>query len=244
MPKRSKASSSDTNLSDITSVCIWSNAMDDALIDAFYHEHTLGNRIGRTFTAQAIDNIVKEMQSKFPDKILTKESVHNRMRNIKTKFSKCYDTFQNGMSGFVWDSNTNMWNAESEVWDQLIQAKPEAAEWRNKLIRNYDKLIELYGRNRDTGKQAETGANMVKRGARNNLRKSSDSSLTIDEVDEVISMNVASLENIEEHGQHEQDQSTQEARKSYVYLEVPTSSRNKKSKQDHLESMADMLRVG
>ncbi|XP_019260030.1 PREDICTED: mitogen-activated protein kinase mpkC-like [Nicotiana attenuata] len=98
--------------------------------------------------------------------------------------------------------------------------------------------------NRATGKQAETGADMVKRGARNNLRKSSDSSLTIDEVDELISMNAASLENIEEHGQHEQYQSTQEARKSNAYSEVPTSSRNKKSKHDHLEGMADMLRGG
>jgi len=89
--------------------------MDDALIDAFYHEHTLGNRVGGTFTAHAIDNIMKEMQSKILDKVFTKERVHNRMRNIKTKFSKCYDTFQNGMSGFAWDSNTNMWNVESEV---------------------------------------------------------------------------------------------------------------------------------
>nr|XP_016485049.1 PREDICTED: uncharacterized protein LOC107805506 [Nicotiana tabacum] len=179
--------------------------MDDALIDAFYHEHTLENRVGGTFTAHAIDNIVKELQSKFSDKVFTKESVHNRMRNIKKIFSKCYDTFQNGMSGFAWDSNTNMWNAESEVWDQLIQAKLEVAEWRNKPIRNYDKLIELYGRDRATGKQAETRADM-------------------------------------EHGQYEQYQSTQEARKSNAYPEVPTSSRNKKSKQDHLEGMTDMLR--
>jgi len=125
-----------------------------------------------------------------------------------------------------------------------VQIKPEAAEWRNKPIRNYDKLIELYGRDRATGKQAETGADMVKRGACNNLRKSRDSPLTIDEVDELISMNAASLENIEEHGQHEQYQSTQEARKSNAYSEVPTSSRNKKSKHDHLEGMTDMLRGG
>ncbi|OIT20643.1 hypothetical protein A4A49_60479, partial [Nicotiana attenuata] len=43
---------------------------------------------------------------------------------------------------------------------------------------------------------------------------------------------------------HEQYQSTQEARKSNAYSEVPTSSRNKKSKHDNLEGMADMLRGG
>lgn len=36
--------------------------------DAFHHEHTLGNRAGETFTTHAIDNIVKEMQSKVLDK--------------------------------------------------------------------------------------------------------------------------------------------------------------------------------
>ena len=29
--------------------------------------------------------------------------------------------FQNGLSGFGWDSTTNMWAAEDEVWDKLIE---------------------------------------------------------------------------------------------------------------------------
>ncbi|XP_059275266.1 uncharacterized protein LOC132029885 [Lycium ferocissimum] len=89
---------------------------------------------------------------------------------------------------------------EPEVWDQLIQAKPAAAELRTMSIRNYDKLIILYGKDRATGKHAETGPDMLKRGARKNLKRSSTSSLTIDEVDEMISVNLASLENTEEHG--------------------------------------------
>ncbi|XP_060197931.1 uncharacterized protein LOC132626919 [Lycium barbarum] len=136
------------------------------------------------------------------------ELIHNRMRVIKTKFAKCYDTFQMGMSGFSWDPITNMWDAEPEVWDQLIQAKPAAAELRTMSIRNYDKLIILYGKDRATGKHAETGPDMLKRGARKNLKRSSTSSLTIDEVDEMILVNAASLENTEEHGQDKQNQPT------------------------------------
>nr|XP_009793836.1 PREDICTED: uncharacterized protein LOC104240661 [Nicotiana sylvestris] len=131
MPKRSKPSSSDINVLDNNSVCVWSNAMDDALIDAFHHQHILGNR-----------------------------------------------------------------------------AKPEAAEFRNKPIRNYDKLIVLYGKDRATGKHAETGSDMLKRSAHNNSRRSSTASLTIDEVDELISMNDAPLENTEKDGQDEQEQTT------------------------------------
>ncbi|XP_009795718.2 uncharacterized protein LOC142164686 [Nicotiana tabacum] len=244
MPKRSKSSSSDINVLDNNSVCVWSNAMDDALIDAFHHQHILGNRVGGTFTSHALDNIVNELQSKFPDKIINKERVHNRMRLIKRQFGKCYDMFQNGMSGFAWDPNTNTWNAESEVWDQLIQAKPEAAELRNKPIRNYDKLIVLYGKDRATGKHAETGSDMLKRSAHNNSRRSSTASLTIDEVDELISMNVASLENTEKDGQDEQEQTTPKTPTLNAYSEAPISNKNKNQKQDHLKGMTDMLRGG
>ncbi|XP_060216644.1 uncharacterized protein LOC132644103 [Lycium barbarum] len=149
-----------------------------------------------------------------------------------------------GMSGFLWDPITNMWDAEPEVWDQLIQAKPAAAELRTMSIRNYDKLIILYGKDRDTGKHAETGPDMLKRGARKNLKRSSTSSLTIDEVDEMISVNVASLENTEEHGQDKQNQPTNGEPTSSSYLETLTPIRNKKSKHDHLDGMADMLRGG
>lgn len=72
---------------DNTSVCIWSNAMDDALIEAFHHYHTLENRVGETFTTHAIDNIVKEMQSKFPNKITIEwEILKYNLASVMTPF--------------------------------------------------------------------------------------------------------------------------------------------------------------
>ncbi|KAH0715003.1 hypothetical protein KY284_007908 [Solanum tuberosum] len=59
-----------------------------------------------------------------------------------------------GMIGFAWEPITNMWNVEPEVLDQLIQAKHEATDLRTKSIRNYDKLIMLYGKDRASGKHA------------------------------------------------------------------------------------------
>ncbi|KAG5586341.1 hypothetical protein H5410_046775 [Solanum commersonii] len=149
-----------------------------------------------------------------------------------------------GMSGFAWNPITNMWDAELEVWDQLIQAKPEAADLRTKSIRNYDKLIMLYRNDRASGKHAETVPVMLKRGTNKKLKRSSTSSLTVEEVDEMISMNGASLKNTEGDKQDEESQPINDAPKSDVSSKVPTHQRNKKSKHNYFEGIADMLRGG
>ncbi|KAI9124826.1 hypothetical protein K1719_004153 [Acacia pycnantha] len=37
-----------------------------------------------------------------------------------------------------------MREAEDQVWEQLIESKPRAADWRNVPIPNYDKMVILY----------------------------------------------------------------------------------------------------
>ncbi|KAF3643064.1 putative NAC domain-containing protein 66-like [Capsicum annuum] len=50
-------------------VCNWTNTMDDTLVDAYCHEDALGHRVGGTFTSHAMDNIVKDLRLKFPNKV-------------------------------------------------------------------------------------------------------------------------------------------------------------------------------
>ncbi|KAF3655808.1 hypothetical protein FXO37_15738 [Capsicum annuum] len=218
--------SSDLNVQD-NSVCIWTNAMDDTLVDAYCHEDALGHRVGGTFTTHAMDNIVKELRSKFSNKVINKEKIHNRMKAIKKQFTKFYDTFhQSEMSGFAWDPITHKWDAKPEVWAQLIQ------------------LVTLYEKDRATGKHAETGSDMLKRNTYKNSRKSSVDSLTIDEIDDMDFINIDSLEDMEGHEQGDQTQAYSDVPTPTVYSEEPTPSRNKKSKHDHLEGITDMLRGG
>ncbi|KAF3627392.1 hypothetical protein FXO38_28788 [Capsicum annuum] len=185
--------SSDLNMQD-NSVCIWTNAMDDTLVDAYCHEDALGHR--------------------------------------------------SGMSEFAWDSITHKWDVEPEVWAQLIQVKPQASELKNKSFRNYEKPVMLYGKDRATGKHAETGSNMLKRNTYKNSRKSSVDSLTIDEIDDMNFINTDSLEDMKGHEQGDQTQASSNMPTPTVYSEEPTPSKNKKSKHDHLEGMTDMLRGG
>ncbi|XP_039123465.1 uncharacterized protein LOC120260088 [Dioscorea cayenensis subsp. rotundata] len=207
--------------------------MDDALIDAYLHQQTMGNRVGGTFTTHALENIVNEVRSKFLDKPIDKERAQNRMKNIKRAFIRCYDIFKNGMSGFAWNPTSEMWHAESEVWQHLIETKPEAAEWMTKRVRNYEKLVQLYGQNRATGVQAETASEMRRR-RRNKINSSEN---TIDEIDLLVSQNTVNLENLGENSNtvvqesEGEDEASPMATNQQSQTQAPSSSRHKKRKE-------------
>ncbi|KAG6474137.1 hypothetical protein ZIOFF_068061 [Zingiber officinale] len=177
--------------------CIWTKVMDDALIDAYLNQHNIGNRVGGTFTTHAFENIVNELKEKFSDKLIDKERIQNRMKHIKRCWFSCYDIFKNGMSGFGWDPITEFFIAEPEVWQQLIEIKPAAAEWKTKPIRNYEKLVQLYGKDRATGQYAKTASEMQKRKASIEVENNvgGHNFETIDEVDFMISQQEIHLDN-------------------------------------------------
>ncbi|GAA0145702.1 hypothetical protein LIER_42878 [Lithospermum erythrorhizon] len=110
--------------------------MDEVILDSLLYQASIGQRNGGTFSSSAYTYVVNELRSKFPETTWNKE-----------KF--------NG-----WDFNpvTNMWDLEDEVWDEIIKANPNVAKWKDKPIPFYDKLEELYGKDRATGDNAVTAA--------------------------------------------------------------------------------------
>ncbi|KAJ3699658.1 hypothetical protein LUZ61_003363 [Rhynchospora tenuis] len=185
---------------------VWSQKMDEALIDAFVHQHELKNRNGGTFTSHAYDQIVKELKEAFPDKPIDKEKVKNRMKYIKKGFGTCYDLFRN-ISGFGWNAETHMIEADSDVWDDLIKDHPEAADWKNKPILHYNKLKRLYGKDRANGDYSESPEEMRQRLAEEDNQVEGD---VISEIDRLISRNEAAV------GDFDNDNSSsQERRKKH-----------------------------
>lgn len=61
---------------------------------------------------ETFTNIVKDLQDKFPDKSLDKDRIRIRMKNIKKNWTKCYDIFKGGLSGFGWDPILQNWTAD------------------------------------------------------------------------------------------------------------------------------------
>ncbi|CAI8596600.1 unnamed protein product [Vicia faba] len=127
----------------------WTRVVDDALVDAFMHEHEKGNKINGIFTTISYENIAVELSTLF-GKEVDKTQIENRWKTLEKNFMEYYDIFKGGMNGFSWNSTTQLWDAESKVWNALIESKPKALKWKNIPFPNYKKMMILYGYESDT----------------------------------------------------------------------------------------------
>ncbi|KAJ3706954.1 hypothetical protein LUZ61_010659 [Rhynchospora tenuis] len=171
----------------------WNQNMDDALLDALEYQSNIGNRVSGTFTSKAYDNILKELSDKFKDVAFDKEKIKNRVKYLKRNFGICYDLFK-GLSGFSWNSVSNMWSADPGVWKDLFKSRPEAKVWMTKPVRNYKKLEALFGDDRATEEDAETAAEIRERNARlNDVESGVQVDETVEEIDFLVSQNEATI---------------------------------------------------
>ncbi|GLT92208.1 hypothetical protein SLE2022_100590 [Rubroshorea leprosula] len=122
--------------------------MDEALMDAFLHQHNLGNKVNGSFTTKAHENMVNELKEKL-GKYVDKDKVKNRIKTLKANLSKSHDFFKN-LSGFSWNPVTKLWSAKPEVWDALIKVNKDAKEWMTKPVLHYDIFVILFGNDRAT----------------------------------------------------------------------------------------------
>ncbi|KAI9089672.1 hypothetical protein K1719_028965 [Acacia pycnantha] len=86
-------------------------------------------------------------------------------------------TAYGGMSGFSWNPSTHTWEAEDQVWEQLIEVKPKAANWRNTPLPNFERMLALYGNDRATGDEGDTSSSeSSKKTRRVGAKKAKDTS--------------------------------------------------------------------
>ncbi|XP_068504275.1 uncharacterized protein [Phaseolus vulgaris] len=132
----------------------WTTDMDFQLLNAMIDEASMGNRIDGSWTTQGYTNIVKSLhQSGLVG--ITKNNVKNRQKSLKDRWREIHDLFS-GLSGFAWNPTSKNFEAEDEVWDMLIKAKPSAAKWRVNPIRHYKLMEDLWGLDRVTGHSGRT----------------------------------------------------------------------------------------
>ncbi|XP_071694010.1 uncharacterized protein [Rutidosis leptorrhynchoides] len=178
-----------------------------------------------TFTTQAYTNILNTLNTEFPDKGLKKDHLKNRLKTLKDNFSQCYDIFRGvKLSGFGWNSESTLIEAEDEVWDTLIQEKPEAAKWRKKVIHHYEDLLLLFSKDRATGAAAATAKE------RTHQQNKEPITETIDEIDQFVETNDIGLENFVTLDEENSPLTTPPSNGN-----LPTKSKSKKRKQKKLE---------
>ena len=98
---------------------MWTADRDDVLLDALLDEQSKGNRINGSWTTSAYINVEKVLQEKLGNNYM-KAHVKNKMKTLKTNFNLCYELFR-GLSGFSWNPTTQLFEAEEEVWKDLLE---------------------------------------------------------------------------------------------------------------------------
>ncbi|TVU45060.1 hypothetical protein EJB05_04530 [Eragrostis curvula] len=124
----------------------WSDKMNDYLLDSLLHEQAIGNR-GEKFSSVAYDNIITGVGQKFGVAI-DRSNIKNRLKHIKETFNECKNILGED-SRFKWSAASKRFNADPQVWREVIEKKPEAKKWMTKTIDNYDRLMELFGKDRE-----------------------------------------------------------------------------------------------
>ncbi|GJS55161.1 retrotransposon protein, putative, ty1-copia subclass [Tanacetum coccineum] len=127
-------------------------------------DENTGKKESIFWTPQMDDAYIKAML-KEQDKVeFNQKQFIESYKNHKKKFSSCYDVFRGkSLSGFSWNPVSELIEAEDEVWKDLIEANPDALEWKTKTTSNYNELYMLFAKDRATGVVAETAKERRKR---------------------------------------------------------------------------------
>ncbi|KAJ0094451.1 hypothetical protein Patl1_15832 [Pistacia atlantica] len=121
------------------------------------------------------------------------------MKLIKKSWASCHDIFKDELSGFAYDQTTSTWHVELEVWDKLIESNSSAVEWRSKHVYNYDKVCELFAKDRANGEDGDSPREMKRKRAhlyQNNVECPN----SVEEIDNMVTQNQASLNVVNDEG--------------------------------------------
>lgn len=106
----------------------WSEEMDLALLNALAEEAHKGNRQDGSWTTEAYNNVVELLRTTIGG-FITKQHIKNRMKTLKENFGEAYDLF-NSLSGFAWNPISRKFEAEEEVWENLIRVPTINAQFK------------------------------------------------------------------------------------------------------------------
>ncbi|CAN6281409.1 unnamed protein product [Urochloa humidicola] len=142
----------------------WSDKMNEYLIDSLLHQQSIGNRGESRFFSVAYDSIVTGVGQRFGVAI-DRNNIKNRLKYIKDTFYECRNHLGED-TRIKWCPESRRFNADPNVWRELIQKKPEAKKWMTKTIDHYDRLMVLFGKDREKIPVAESSNGTPKKKAR------------------------------------------------------------------------------
>ncbi|XP_052883577.1 uncharacterized protein LOC128292720 [Gossypium arboreum] len=135
-----------------------------ALVACMVDLHNAGTFNADTgFKAGYLNELEKMIEKVLPNAMLkAKPNLESRIRILKRDWSIVYDMLSGkNNSGFGWDEHRQLVVAEDAVWNSYISSHKEAAQFRHRSFPYYDQLTAIYAKDRATGKDAQTAADII-----------------------------------------------------------------------------------
>ncbi|KAA8519285.1 hypothetical protein F0562_013541 [Nyssa sinensis] len=94
--------------------------------------------------------------------IKSKPHIESRIKTTKRDFNIVYDMLYGpNTSGFGWDNDKKCVVAKPPVWEEYIKSYKGAAMFKNKSLPHFEELLIIFGKDRATGRNAQTVADVV-----------------------------------------------------------------------------------
>ncbi|KAH1131194.1 hypothetical protein J1N35_002572 [Gossypium stocksii] len=142
----------------------WVPEEDAALVACMVDLHNAGTYNADTgFKASYLNELEKMLEKVLPNTMLkAKPNLESRIRTLKRDWSIVYDMLSGkNNSGFGWDEHRQIVVAKDAVWNSYISSHKEAAQFRHRSFPYYDQLTAIYAKDRATGKDAQTAADII-----------------------------------------------------------------------------------
>ncbi|MFQ6655588.1 hypothetical protein Gotur_026083, partial [Gossypium turneri] len=137
---------------------------DAALVSCMADFHNVGTfNADMGFKAGYLNELEKILEKALPNIMLkARPNIESRIRLLKRDWSIVYDML-NGQnnSGFGWDDHRQVVVAEDAVWDSYLKSHKEAGQFKHCSFPYYDQLTSIYAKDRATGKDAQTAADVL-----------------------------------------------------------------------------------
>ncbi|PPE00493.1 hypothetical protein GOBAR_DD02474 [Gossypium barbadense] len=142
----------------------WVPEEDAALVSCMVDLHNVGTSNADTgFKADYLNELEKMLEKALPNAMLKAiPNIESRIRLLKRDWSIVYDML-NGQnnSDIGWDEHRQLVVAEDAIWNSYLNSHKEAGQFRHRSFPYYIQLIAIYARDRVTGKDVQTAADVI-----------------------------------------------------------------------------------
>ncbi|KAI4305890.1 hypothetical protein L6164_029222 [Bauhinia variegata] len=143
-----------SNAKEKVKYMVWTNEMDHCLAKILAEQVKNGNKVDNILKPAAYAAALKVLNEKFSID-LSKDHIKNRLKTWKKQFGVLKELLAH--RGFEWDEAQKMVIADNSVWNDYIQAHPDARMFRVKFIENYDELCIILGKDQAMASYSDNG---------------------------------------------------------------------------------------